>query len=347
MVTLGEGDTPLIKTKRLSHLLNLGNLHIKNESVNPTWSHKDRLCCSAVSKGKEFNAKTITVSSTGNHGASTSAYAAVANMECVVFTLPSVPQSMLTLIQMYGAKAIPVTTSEGRWDLMQICVEKYGWQPTGTYTLPPTGNPYGVQGYKTIAFELIEDLKWVVPDAVIVPVGYGELLYGIWRGFFELRTMGLIDRLPKMIGVEPSSGGPLHNALERGLEFPEKIASKHTIAFSIGTTNTSYQGLVAIKDSKGLVTLVSDKEILNAQASLAKKEGLYVEPASAASIAGTKKLVEQGEIGRNDLVVAVVTSSGLKDIGASKSLILDLPPLEPIWDKFRKYMQDHYQSALE
>src|SRR6185369_6441392 len=149
-VTLGEGGTPLVHLERLGRRLGLPRLYAKEESQNPTWSYKDRLCATAVTHAVEIGARVITISSTGNHGASTAAYAARAGVPCVIFTVASVPDTMKTLMQAYGAAVVECPTSEARWDLMRQGVERLGWYPTSGFIAPPVGsNPWGVEGYKT------------------------------------------------------------------------------------------------------------------------------------------------------------------------------------------------------
>lgn len=347
MLSLGEGNTPLIKCERLGKGIGISNIYVKDESRSPTWSFKDRLCCVAISKGLDFRAKVATVSSTGNHGAATAAYSAKAGMDCIIFTLPSAPQAMSTLMQVYGAKVVSVSTSEGRWMLMGKCIKDYGWYPTGTFTLPtPTGNPYGAQGYKSIGFEICEQLSWEAPDKVIMPTGYGEGIFGTWSGFKEFYEMGFINTLPEMISTEPARGGPLANAISKDLNYIEKVPLKPSVAFSIATSITSYQALKAIRDSRGLAITATDKEIMAAQKMLASMEGLYAEPAAAASVAGAKRLREEGKIDEDETIVCVATSSGLKDIEATRRLLPSIPTIEPDWYEFKKFMKSHYSLII-
>ncbi|MBI2160060.1 MAG: pyridoxal-phosphate dependent enzyme, partial [Candidatus Rokubacteria bacterium] len=199
-VTLGEGATPLIHLERIGRRLGLGRLYAKDESQNPTWSYKDRLCSVAVTHAVETGARVVTIASTGNHGASTAAYAARAGLPCVIFTLASVPATMKTLMQAYGAAVVSCPTPEARWNLMRQGVERLGWYPTGGFQAPPIGsNPYGIEGYKTLAYEVAEDLGWTPPDLVVVPSAYSDGLFGIWKGMTELKTLGLVERVPRMV----------------------------------------------------------------------------------------------------------------------------------------------------
>src|SRR5689334_15131033 len=241
-VSLGEGSTPLVHLERLGRRLGLPRLFAKNESQNPTWSYKDRLCTAALTHAVQSGARVITISSTGNHGASTAAYAARAGLPCVIFTLASVPDTMKTLMQSYGAAVVACATSERRWTLMREGIEREGWYPTSGWVVPPIGsNPFGIEGYKTIAYEIAEDLGWTAPDVVAVPSCYSDGLFGIWKGWVELERLGLVKTRPRMLAAEPF--GPLAHALERGLETPEKVPATSSVAFSIASPYGTYQGL--------------------------------------------------------------------------------------------------------
>jgi threonine synthase len=302
------------------------------------------LCSVSVSHALNLGAKTTTVSSSGNHGAATAAYSAKAGLECVIFTMGFAPKTFLTLMQIYGAKVVPVTTSEGRWMLMSRCVRELGWYPTGSYSLPSfTGNPYGLEGYKTIAYEIAVQLRWQVPDYILVPVGGGEGLYGIWKGFKELQQFGLIDNLPKMVSVETACGGPLKNAFDKELDHIERVQTKPTVAFSIGTATTGLHALNAVKESLGYAITVTDEEMMEAQKYLAALEGVYCEPSSAASVAGMAKMTEQGSLDKQTVKVCVITSSGLKDPESTAKVLKRLPSTEPEWSQFKSLMKEVYQ----
>lgn len=341
MLSLCEGDTPLLKCKRLGKILGIKNLYVKDESRNPTWSYKDRLCCVAIAKGLDFGAKISTVSTTGNHGAATAAYSAIAGMDCVLFTLPIVPKTMLTLMQVYGAKVVSVPTFEGRWKLMAKCVKEFDWYPLGPYNSMVVGNPYGTQGYKTIGFEICEQLNWRSPNKVIMPTGYGEGLFGTWSGFKEFHELKFIRDLPQMVSIEPANGAPLTNALSKGLDYIERIPRKSSVAVSIAGNTTAYQSLKAIWESNGFATTVEDREIMDAQRLLASKEGVYAEPSSAASIAGIKKLRNEGKVDSSETVVCVITSSGLKDVEATRRILPEVTTMRPDWQIFLKHMNKY------
>src|SRR5512144_1976436 len=323
-VTLGEGATPLAHLERLGRRLGLPRLFAKDESQNPTWSYKARLCSPAVTHAVATGARVITIASTGNHGASTAAYAARAGLPCVIFTMASVPDTMKTLMQSYGAAVVACATSEQRWTLMRDGIERCGWYPTSGWVVPPIGsNPFGVEGYKTIAYEIAEDLGWTAPDVVAVPSCYSDGLFGIWKGWVELERLGLVKTRPRMLAAEPF--GPLANALARKLETPEKVVAGSSVAFSIASPYGTYQGLTALRDSEGAGVPITDEGIFEAQRALASEEGLYAEPSAVVGLTAVMQEARAGRLDPDQRIVVVLTSGGLKDYGASRAWLPDVP----------------------
>ena len=346
-LSLGEGGTPLVPLERLGRRLGLRALYAKDESQNPTWSYKDRLCAVAVAHAAEIGARVITISSTGNHGASTAAYAARAGLACVIFTLASVPDTMKTLMQAYGAAVVACATTEQRWRLMREGVERLGWYPTSGYTAPPVGsNPWGVEGYKTIAYEIAEELGWTPPGAVVVPSAYSDGLHGIWKGFAELTALGLVKQTPRMVAAEPF--GPLAHAQSRGLDAPEIVqATEESIAFSIASRYGTWQGLAALRQSGGLGVPATNEGIVEAQRALAREEGIFAEPSSAAAVAAVMHLAERKTFDPDEPVVAVITSSGLKDPGASRPWLPAVPPAGDDLDAVLATIRERYGLHLD
>ena len=344
-VTLGEGATPLIHLERLGRRLGLPRLYAKDESQNPTWSYKDRLCAVAVTHAVESGARVVTVASSGNHGASTAAYAARAGLSCVIFALASTPRTMRTLMQAYGAAVVACPTPEARWSLMREGVERLGWYPTGGFQVPPVGsNPYGIEGYKTLACEIAEDLGWRAPDVVVVPSAYSDGLFGVYKGMAELRGLGLIDRVPKMVAAEPY--GPLAAALEGALEVPEPVRGEGSVAFSIASRYGTYQGLRALRDSGGHGVQVTDEGILEAQRALAREEGVFVEPSSAAALTAVLQLVACKAVDPEQTIVLVLTSSGLKDPAASRAWLPEAPASGDDFDTLLRALRETYGLEL-
>ena len=344
-VTLGEGATPLIPLERVGRRLGLPRLYAKDESQNPTWSYKDRLCAVAVTHAVETGARVVTIASTGNHGASTAAYAARAGLPCVIFTLASVPATMKTLMQAYGAAVVACPTPEARWALMRQGIERLGWYPTGGFQAPPVGsNPYGIEGYKTLACEIAEDLGWRAPDLVVVPSAYSDGLWGIWKGMRELRALGLVADVPRMVAAEPY--GPLAAALERALETPAPVRGEGSIAFSIATRYGTWQGLAALRESRGLGVQVTDEGIFEAQRALAREEGVFVEPSSAAALTAVMQLVARKAVDPEQTIVLVLTSSGLKDPGASRAWLPEVPAAGDDFDALLGVLRERYGLEL-
>jgi threonine synthase len=347
-LSLGEGDTPLVHLERLGARLGVPRLYAKVESQNPTWSYKDRLCALAIAHALELGAPAVTTSSTGNHGASTAAYAARAGLPCVLFTLDSVPETMKILMQAYGAAVVSCSTSEARWALMRQGVERLGWYPTSGYALPPVGStPWGVEGHKTIAYEIAEALSGA-PAAVVVPSGYSDGLFGIWKGWSELAALGLVKQTPRMIAAEPY--GPLAHALAAGLEAPGRVDPPgSSVAFSVASRYGTWQGLAALRQSDGLGVALTDEGILEAQRALSREEGIYAEPSSAAALAALMQLQSRGHdapFHADDAVVLVITSGGLKDPGASRAWLPEVPASGPDLDAVLATVRDHYGLAL-
>ena len=335
-VTLGEGGTPLIECPTLVEKEGI-KLYIKDESQNPTWSFKDRLCSVAVSKAVEIGATKITIASTGNHGASTAAYAGRAGLGSVVFTLESVPETMKIQMGAYGAKILATREPKDRWILMKECIEKFQWYPTGNYMDPPVGsNFYGIEGYKTIAYEICAQLEWDAPEWVVQPTAYGDGLSGIWRGFKDLYELELIDKLPRMVAVEPF--GPLKKTLETEGHIMESVEMGSTIAFSIGASISTYQGLAALRESNGLAVVSNDEEIRELQQIVGRKVGIYSEAAAVASVLGIERLKEEGELKDGETVVSISTSSGLKDTKMTGERIENVPIVDSKIESILKYI---------
>lgn len=298
---LGEGGTPLIE-------LAPGVL-VKDESRNPTWSHKDRLNRCTVSAAVHEGAPGVVVASSGNHGASAAAYAARAGLRCVVITGPEPPPAVDAFLNAYGAVVLPVPWQD-RWPLMRRIVEETGLHPVSNLTTTHTGHPFGPEGYKSVAYEIHQDIG--TPAAVFVPTGYGELLYGIWKGFAELRRLGLAERTPRLYACEPAAAAPLALAMREGLP-AARVEVGPTEAYAIVSAVSGYRAVVALRESEGCALTLTDGQLEAARTELAH-QGLWFEVSAAAGLAGLRA-VEAGpepwEPGGP--VVCIATSSGFKD----------------------------------
>ncbi len=342
-VHLGEGHTPLLPVNRLGGEMGAQGLHLKLESQNPTWSHKDRLAAAAVAAAREAGAQVVTTASTGNHGAATAAFAARAGLECVVLTLASVPATMKTLIQAYGAHLVAAASVPERNRLIVEGIERHRWYPASNVLFPPIGsNPFGVDGYKSIAYELWWQLEGRAPDYVVVPVAYGDCLAGIGRGFQDLVRLGLIASPPRLIGAEVF--GPLQRALASPDGRLEPVPVERTRAFSIGGPYTTHQAVQALRESGGFACPVREEELVDAQLRIGRTEGLYVEAASAVGVAAVRKLSAQGLLGAGDVVVSIVTSSGLKDPAETAEFLPAVPIVEGSMDAVAEALRGIWRS---
>ena len=308
VVTLREGNTPLIKLENTVQ----GRVYVKYEGLNPTGSFKDRGMTVGVSIAKSIGAKYIIVASTGNTAASAAAYSARGGLTClVVVPRGGIAKGKLAQAILYGAKVVEV---EGTFDralsLVLDTLRRLGKESL-VYLLNSI-NVWRLEGQKTIAYEIFLEIG--TPDYVIVPVGNAGNIYAIWKGFVELRELGLIDRIPKMIGVQAEGAAPIAHAWQRGLDKPLFTDSPRTIASAIriGRPVNWYRAWRAVKNSGGTFLTVTDDEILQAQ-KLLGKEGIAVEPASATTLAAYIKLIEEGTIRKDEVAVLIATGHGLKD----------------------------------
>ena len=339
-VSIGEGMTPLLPVPRLARRIGIPNLMVKDESRNPTWSFKDRLASSAVSMAKQMGAAVITGSSSGNAGAATAAYSARAGIPCVMFTTQQFPLAMRVQMAVYGTKMIATPTIQDRWRMVEACVDTLGWFPVTIFVYPLVGsNPFGIEGYKSVAFELVEELGRV-PNHVIMPVGAGDAFYGTWKGFEEYRELGFIDSVPTMDAAEVFR--PLENALAKDLDHIEEMPWGPSPAISVGLYTSAYQALHVLRASGGAARSPSTEEMLAMQRELAETEGIYAEVSSVISLCVAKKLVEEGKINDDDLVVAFLTSGGLKDPETTAKQLSAIPLIEPNIEAMRAALDSTY-----
>ena len=312
VVSLNEGGTGLHLCSRLAKVIGLKRVYVKNEGENPTGSFKDRGMTVGVTKALELNMKTVICASTGNTSASLAAYAAKAGLRCIVL-VPSGKIAYGKLVQAlaYGAEIVQV---RGNFDQALRTVIELSERHGEVYLLNSI-NPYRLEGQKSLAYEVCDQLGGRAPDRVVLPVGNAGNISALWKGFTEFYRLGLVDSLPRMVGVQAEGASPIAQAIKRGSNVVTPVESPETVATAIriGAPVSWKKALRAIRDSDGTAETVTDEEILEAQSMLARCEGLFVEPASASSIAGLKNMVELGEIDRDETVVCVATGHGLKD----------------------------------
>ncbi|HET6649426.1 MAG TPA: threonine synthase [Candidatus Limnocylindria bacterium] len=299
-VTLGEGGTPLIHANRLGEEIGLANLHLKFEGTNPTGSFKDRGMVLAVNRALASGARAVVCASTGNTSASAAAYAAAAGLPCyVILPAGKVARGKLAQALAAGARMIMV---DGNFDAALEAVRRIG--EDGSAVVVNSINPDRLEGQQTAAFEIVDALGRA-PDALALPVGNAGNITAYWRGFRRYAADG--HRLPRMLGFQAEGAAPI----VRG----EPVAEPETVATAIRIGNpASWDGAVAARDeSGGLIEAVSDDEILETQRRIVQLEGIFCEPASAAGVAGVRRLAREGRIDSREVVVCVLTGHGLKD----------------------------------
>ena len=316
LITLGEGSTPLVRSRRLVQRTGLDTLYFKMESQNPTCSFKDRGMVVAVAKALEAGARAVLCASTGNTSASAAAYAAHCGLDCYVF-LPrgNVALGKLAQTVAYGAQIVSL---DGGFDdalrLARLATERHN------IALVNSVNPYRIAGQKTAAFEIVDDLG-DAPDLLCIPVGNAGNISAYWRGFCEYAERGRATRHPVLRGFQAAGAAPLVHGTP--------VAEPRTVASAIRIGNpASWASAIAARDeSGGGIDAVTDDDILEAYALLAREEGVFVEPASAAAVAGLLKLVRDGADLAGQTAVCVLTGSGLKDPDTAKTLATRLHEL--------------------
>ncbi|MDK8183803.1 threonine synthase [Paenibacillus sp. UMB4589-SE434] len=301
LITLHEGNTPLVRAERLSQELGI-DLYFKYEGLNPTGSFKDRGMVMAVAKAMEEGSRTIMCASTGNTSAAAAAYAARGGLNCIVL-IPNnnIALGKLAQAMIYGAKVIAI---EGNFDrALEIVREITAKNPI---TLVNSVNPYRIEGQKTAAFEVCDQLG-DAPDVLAIPVGNAGNITAYWKGFKQYYEAGKSNKLPKMIGFEAE--GSMAIVKGEPIREPETVAT----AIRIGNPASWKTAVEAAEQSEGQINFVTDEQILAAYQLLAAKEGIFAEPASAASLAGVIKLHQEGYFKGGESVVCVLTGHGLKD----------------------------------
>jgi len=340
-IWLGEGETPLTHAGGIGALIGLDNLYLKNETRNPTGSYKDRMAAVLVARAREVGATTVVIASSGNAGAALAAYASVAGLSCVVFTTASAPPAMKAQMLAYGAKLLALPSSEDRWTVLQEAVEKYGWYAaTSALDTPIGSNPYAVEAYKTLAYEVWEQMGREGPDVMALPVGYGDGLAGTARGFADLEEIGFIRRTPRLVAGE--LWGALSHAQAEKLEIPTPVETGPTVVTSIGGGRSTYQALHALEESNGRAVTVTDEDLLRLQAELGRREGVYAELASVASVAALAKLRADDRLHQSAMAVAVITATGLKDPGAGGA-VEQVPVIQPTIEDLERALRESYQ----
>lgn len=299
-ITMQEGGTPLIKSKLFE------NTWFKYEATNPTGSFKDRGSTIEITRAREIGVKRVCCASTGNMGASVAAYCARAGIRCKIFLSGTACRNKLKQIKAHGAE---INQVQGDYmEALKKCEDfanKNNWYLMGDY-------PYRGEGEKSVAFEIADQMNWSVPDFVLTPMGNGTLIYAMYDGFQEMKTLELTDKIPTIIGFQSEGCSPIVNSFKNNLEKVEPVKNAKTLATAIecGDPIDGNKALIALRESGGFVESLKDEEILEAQVLLAREEGLFVEPSGAVSVAGFQKI--KRKLGGR--IVCILSGHGLKDL---------------------------------
>ena len=312
IVSINAGMTPLVRAEKLGKKIGLSNLYIKNDSVNPTFSFKDRPAGVAISKAKEFGLSSVGCASTGNLAAATAAHAAKGDFPCYIFAPSDIEHAKITQALSYGANYIAV---DGTYDDANRIAAQIG-DSKGVGIVNINMRSYYTEGSKTLAYEVAEQLDWQVPDQLIVPTGSGAMLNAICKGFEELETVSLVNKVSKMHMncAQPHGCAPIVDAFKNNSDDVVPVENPDTVAKSlaIGDPGDGRYVLKRLQQYNGIAQESNNKEILDAILLLARTEGIFTEPAGGVSVAVLKKMVEYGKIDKDETTVCYVTGNGLK-----------------------------------
>lgn len=324
---LMTGSTPLRAAHRLRSALGLKRLFLKDDTGLPTGSFKDRASVLVVARAHEEKRDTIVAASTGNAASSVAGMCASVGKRCVIFCPASAPAAKLAQIAVYGARLFPVKgTYDDAFELSLSATKEFGW-----YSRNTAYNPMTIEGKKSAALEIWEDLKYQPPDKMLIPTGDGVILAGIAKGFEDLKALGLIEKIPQMICVQAEGSCAIAKAFDSGADDVLPHPQARTVADSIcvQAPRNGRWALKAVRESGGFCVTVTDEEILSAIALLGATEGVFAEPAAAATIAALKKMTAEKKVGSDETVVALITGSGLKDVPAAMKAAKIPEPVEP------------------
>lgn len=338
---LRVGGTPMFRSQRLEADLCVGEAWLKDDGQNPTGSLKDRASALIVARAVEAGIDTVSTASTGNAAAALAGIGASVQsgkMRTIIFVPASAPEAKIAQLLVYGAEVVLVEgTYDQAFDLCKaICIE-HGWYCRNTGM-----NPYTVEGKKTVAYEIAESLGWNVPDVVAVGVGDGNIIAGVYKGFYDLLRLGWIERIPRLIGVQALGSSPLVQAWEQGLRAVDmQPVEVETLADSIaaGLPRDRSRALRSVRATDGALIAVPDADILAAIPALARLTGVFCEPSSAAVYAGVRRAVQLGIIRSDERVTLLLTGNGLKDIKRAQQAVSGGLRVAPNLDSVRRALQ--------
>ncbi|MCL5036794.1 MAG: threonine synthase [Chloroflexi bacterium] len=331
------GWTPLYRGDRLGEKLGLPNLYVKDDGRNPSASFKDRASSVGLVRALQAGEPIMTAASTGNAASSLACLCSSVGMPTVIFVPKRAPKAKIAQLLMYGSTVFSVNgVYDDAFDLCLKVTKELGW-----YNRNTGFNPYLLEGKKTASLEISEQMSWNVPDMVLTSVGDGCIIGGLWKGFYDFYMAGLIDRIPRLIGVQAEKSDALTRAFETGGAVEPVSGDTLADSISVSYPRAAAQALRGVRESKGRFIRVSDDEILSAMRDLAKYMGVFAEPAGATSVAGLKKLLEKGAVKPEETVVALVTGNGLKDIdSAMKAVDRETIAVEPDINQVREILRE-------
>jgi len=344
-VDLGAGFTPLVRADRLAAELGLGELWLKNDTVNPTGSFKDRVTSVALTKARDLGFKVAACASTGNLANAVAAHAARAGMECFIFVPADLERAKIVTSSVYGATVVAIDGSYD--DVNRLCAELTSEEPTWAFANVNI-RTYYAEGSKTLAFEVAEQLGWQAPDHVVVPVASGSQLTKIAKGFRELGTVGLLPEVPevRISGAQAAGCSPVATAFAEGSDVVRPVRP-HTIAKSlaIGNPADGWYALDTVRSSGGALAAVSDDEVVDAIGLLARTEGIFAETAGGVTIATLAALAARGVVRRDERVVAFISGNGLKTVEAVSPRFGPSVTISPSLEGFQEALASMDQAA--
>ena len=330
--SLRVGWTPLYKFADLALKYNTKAIYIKDDGQNPTQSLKDRASVVACVKALELNQKVISCSSTGNAASSLAGNAAKMGLKTVIFVPERAPIGKLTQIQAFGSQLIKVKGDyKAAYEMSKAAINHFGF-----YNRNAAINPNLIEGKKTVALEIAEQLNFKPTEWIVVSVGDGCTIGGVYKGFYDLFNLNFIKKIPKILGVQSSGCNPFYQAYKNNLDYLEET-DELTVAdsISVGIPRNPVKGLNAVKKSQGAFIEVSDEEILSAIKELASQTGIFAEPAAAASFAGFKKARRKALISSEEEVTIIITGNGLKDPNNARKVLEEPLAVEPVFEEIK------------
>ena len=322
---LAVGWTPLRAAPALARHLGVRSLLLKDDGRNPSASLKDRASAVGAVKAGEARRNTIACASTGNAASSLACMAAALGLKAILFVPDRAPEPKLAQLLVFGATVLRVRGGYDKaWDLCQRSCERWGW-----YNRNCAVNPYLVEGKKTVSLEICEQLDWRVPEWVAVSVGDGCTIAGTWKGFKEMRTIGLIRRVPKLLGVHAAGAAPVTEAFRTGAALRPVEPDTFADSIAVGVPRNWKKAVDAVRESGGTMVNVSDDEIREAMRTTGRLAGVFAEPAAATAVAGLARAVREGIVSHRAAALAVITGNGLKDTRAALEAAprpVDIPP---------------------